>query len=265
MSNQETKEKEAPTRNKERTRGLILAAATEEFSEKGFAGARIEKIAERSGSNKRMLYYYFQNKEELFLAVMENTYKTIRDAESELRLLDLPPIEAIRCLITFTWDYYIGHPEFLNLLNTENLYHASHIKKSKNIGFYNSKLIGTLNEILIRARTKNSSARRRPPAALYLDCGAELFLPVEQRHAEHGLRARSEYPQGQGRTPAAHDRPSARLSDALLLIRGYPPGYCGKVSSIGSETCTPTLALLSSARMFSGGWRSVNSTSISEI
>ena len=93
-----SKEKETPTRNRERTRSLILAAATEEFSEKGFAGARIEKIAERSGSNKRMLYYYFQNKEELFLAVMEDTYKTIRDAESELRLLDLHPDAVDECV-----------------------------------------------------------------------------------------------------------------------------------------------------------------------
>lgn len=176
MSNQEAKAKEVPTRNKERTRGLILAAATEEFSEKGFAGARIEKIAERSGSNKRMLYYYFQNKEELFLAVMENTYKTIRDAESELRLLDLPPIEAIRCLITFTWDYYIRHPEFLNLLNTENLYHASHIKKSKNIGFYNSKLIGTLNEILIRGQNEKLFRGGVDPLQLYISVAALSYF-----------------------------------------------------------------------------------------
>ena len=176
MSNQEAKEKEAPTRNRERTRSLILAAATEEFSEKGFAGARIEKIAERSGSNKRMLYYYFQNKEELFLAVMEDTYKTIRDAESELRLLDLHPVEAIRCLITFTWDYYIKHPEFLNLLNTENLYHASHIKKSKNIGFYNSKLIGTLNEILIRGQNEKLFRGGVDPLQLYISIAALSYF-----------------------------------------------------------------------------------------
>ena len=80
------------TRNKERTQSAILAAATDEFAEKGFAGARIEKIAERSGSNKRMLYYYYQNKEDLFVAVMESAYKTIRDAESELHLLELGPV-----------------------------------------------------------------------------------------------------------------------------------------------------------------------------
>lgn len=164
--------KQIRTRNKERTRALILAAAIEEFAEKGFAGARIERIAERSGSNKRMLYYYFSNKEELFVAVMEDTYKTIRDAESELRLLDLPPVEAIRSLITFTWDYYVKHPEFLNLLNTENLYHASHIKQSKNIGFYNSKLIATLNEILIHGQREKLFRGGVDPLQLYISIAA---------------------------------------------------------------------------------------------
>jgi len=156
------------TRNKERTRLLILAAATEEFAEKGFAGARIERIAELSGSNKRMLYYYYQNKEDLFVAVMENAYKTIRDAESELHLLDFPPVEAIRRLITFTWDYYIRHPEFLRLLNTENLYHAEHLKRSKNIGFYNSRLIDTLNEILIRGQNEKLFRGGVDPLQLYI-------------------------------------------------------------------------------------------------
>ena len=162
-------EKNKPqTRNKERTQQLILAAATEEFAEKGFAGARIEKIAELSGSNKRMLYYYYQNKEDLFVAVMENAYKTIRDAESELHLLDFQPVEAIRRLITFTWDYYIRHPEFLRLLNTENLYHAEHLKRSKNIGFYNSKLIDTLNGILIRGQNEKLFRGGVDPLQLYI-------------------------------------------------------------------------------------------------
>ncbi len=165
-----------PTRNKERTRALILAAATEEFADKGFAGARIEQIAERSGSNKRMLYYYFNNKDDLFLAVMENTYKTIRDAESRLHLLDLPPTEAIRSLIAFTWDYYIKHPEFLRLLNTENLYHAAHIKKSEGIGFYNSRLIGTLNEILIRGQREKLFRGGVDPLQLYISIAALSYF-----------------------------------------------------------------------------------------
>ncbi|WP_319243409.1 TetR/AcrR family transcriptional regulator [uncultured Propionivibrio sp.] len=164
------------TRNKERTQSLILAAATEEFAEKGFAGARIEKIAERSGSNKRMLYYYYQNKEDLFLAVMESAYKTIRDAESELHLLDLQPVEAIRRLITFTWDYYMQHPEFLRLLNTENLYHAEHIRRSKNIGFYNSKLIDTLNEILIRGQSEKLFRGGVDPLQLYISIAALSYF-----------------------------------------------------------------------------------------
>jgi AcrR family transcriptional regulator len=168
--------KAPPARNKERTRGLILAAATEEFAENGFAGARVESIAERSGSNKRMLYYYFQSKEDLFVAVMEDAYKTIRDAEATLDLLALAPVEAIRSLIKFTWDYYNKHPEFLRLLNTENLYHADHIKKSKQIGFYNSQLIATLGEILAQGHKEKLFRSDVDPLQLYISIAALSYF-----------------------------------------------------------------------------------------
>ena len=171
-----SEQKAPPARNKERTRNLILAAATDEFAANGFAGARVESIAERSGSNKRMLYYYFQSKEDLFVAVMEEAYKTIRDAEATLDLLGLEPAEAIRSLIRFTWDYYNDHPEFLRLLNTENLYHADHIKKSKQIGFYNSKLIATLGEILARGEKEGLFRGGVDPLQLYISIAALAYF-----------------------------------------------------------------------------------------
>ncbi len=168
--------KALPPRNKERTRNLILAAAIDEFAENGFAGARVESIAARSGSNKRMLYYYFQSKEDLFVAVMVDAYKTIRDAEATLDLLALKPIEAISSLIKFTWDYYTRHPEFLRLLNTENLYHADHIKKSKEIGFYNSKLIATLGEIMARGEQQKLFRGGVDPLQLYISIAALSYF-----------------------------------------------------------------------------------------
>ena len=160
------------TRNRDRTRAQILAAARDEFSLRGYEGARVEAIAERAGSNKLMLYYYFKNKDELFLAVMEDTYRGIRDAEAELRLLDLPPIDAIRALVTFTWEYYLAHPEFLSLLNSENLYHAQHLRRSTDIRSLNSPLIDTLGEILTRGHREKLFRGGVDPLQLYISIAA---------------------------------------------------------------------------------------------
>ncbi|AJC19588.1 TetR/AcrR family transcriptional regulator [Pandoraea pulmonicola] len=160
------------TRNADRTRAQILAAARDEFSLRGYEGARVEAIAERAGSNKRMLYYYFKSKDELFLAVMEDTYRGIRDAEAELRLLDLPPIDAIRALVTFTWEYYLAHPEFLSLLNSENLYHAQHLRRSTDIRSLNSPLIDTLGEILARGHREKLFRGGVDPLQLYISIAA---------------------------------------------------------------------------------------------
>jgi AcrR family transcriptional regulator len=160
------------TRNPDRTRAQILAAARDEFSLRGYEGARVEAIAERAGSNKRMLYYYFRSKDELFLAVMEDTYRGIRDAEAELRLLDLPPIDAIRALVTFTWEYYLAHPEFLSLLNSENLYHAQHLRRSTDIRSLNSPLIDTLGEILARGHREKLFRGGVDPLQLYISIAA---------------------------------------------------------------------------------------------
>src|ERR1700682_5360185 len=99
-------------RDAKRTEAGILAAATEEFARHGLGGARVDRIAERARSNKRMLYYYFGSKDDLFLAVLENAYAGIRRAEGGLNLLNTDPVDGVRRLIGFTWQYFTDHPEF---------------------------------------------------------------------------------------------------------------------------------------------------------
>ncbi|MGH8764840.1 MAG: TetR/AcrR family transcriptional regulator, partial [Burkholderiales bacterium] len=99
-----------------------MRAATAEFARYGLGGARVDRIAARAGANKRMLYYYFGNKDELFLAVLEASYAQIRSAEQTLELDHLEPRAALERLVAFTWDYFLAHPEFLTLLNSENLH-----------------------------------------------------------------------------------------------------------------------------------------------
>ena len=118
----------APARDAGRTRAAILAAATTEFAAHGLGGARVDRIAERARANKRMLYYYFGAKEDLFLAVLERAYEHIRSEERKLNLADLPPAEGVGELVAFTWNYYLAHPEFITLLNSENLHRARHLE-----------------------------------------------------------------------------------------------------------------------------------------
>ncbi len=118
-------------RDADRSQATILAAARDEFAEHGLGGARMDRIAERAGLNKRLIYYYFEDKEQLFRAVLEQAYLHIREEERKLNLLGLKPADAVRRLVEFTWQYYLDHPEFLTLLNSANLHRARHLESSK--------------------------------------------------------------------------------------------------------------------------------------
>src|SRR5271165_1720230 len=118
-------------RDADATRKRILVAAKREFARLGFGGARIDAIAERAKANKRMIYHYFNSKEILFTAVLEDAYLDIRAAERRLELDKMEPEAAIDALVEFTWHYYLRNPEFLTLVNSENLHMARHLKTSK--------------------------------------------------------------------------------------------------------------------------------------
>jgi AcrR family transcriptional regulator len=150
-----TKSKSAkPAQKKSRqpdvTRRNILDAALVEFDTKGLAGARIDEIAARSGSNKRMIYYHVGNKEQLYLEVLEGAYAHIRIAERQLNLEAQAPAEAIAGLIRFTWQYFIDHPEFLALLNTENLHAARYLKHSTRVKEMHSPFVALIDAVLRR-------------------------------------------------------------------------------------------------------------------
>jgi AcrR family transcriptional regulator len=155
-------------RDADRSQGTILAAARDEFAEYGLAGARMDRIAERAGLNKRLIYYYFEDKEKLFQAVLEQAYRDIREQEQELHLLELAPADALRKLVEFTWNYYLTHPEFLTLLNSANLHKARHLHESKRARQMNSPLIEMLAQILERGRRDGSFRGGVDPLQLYV-------------------------------------------------------------------------------------------------
>ncbi len=169
-------------RDPERTRARILEAARVEFARRGLGGARIDQITARAGSNKRMIYYYFGNKEALFLAALESAYEAIRMAEQSLRLTDLEPAEGIRRLVRFTWDYYLAHPEFITLLNSENLHRARHLKKSKEIQALHSPLVAMLDGLLRRGQRAGVFRRGVDAVQLYISIAALGYFYLSNNH-----------------------------------------------------------------------------------
>lgn len=140
----------ARTRDPDATRQRILAAAKSEFARKGLGGARVDDIAAKAKINKRMLYHYFGNKEELFRRTLEDAYGAFRAAEAELRIEQDDPITALKRLMTFTWTYYLANPEFITLVNSENLHKARHIKKSDAMDVMNKPFIARMQTLLER-------------------------------------------------------------------------------------------------------------------
>ena len=171
-----TPQKRVAVRDAEATRRRILQAARAEFARHGLGGARIERIAQAARTNKRMLYYYFGNKEGLFLAALEATYDDIRAAERKLNLEALAPLEAIERLARFTWDYFVTHPEFMMLLNSENLHKARHLKQSKQIHAMNSPLIATVGKILRRGEQEGTVRPGVDPLQLYVSIAALAYF-----------------------------------------------------------------------------------------
>jgi AcrR family transcriptional regulator len=170
------------TRDADRSREAILVAARDEFAEYGLGGARVDRIAERAAINKKLIYYYFENKEQLFRAVLEEAYLRIREAEQQLHLTDMPPEQAVRRLTEFTWHYYLEHPEFLTLLNSENLHRARHIKGSERARALNTPLIEALGGILERGRAAGVFRGGVDPLQLYISIAGIAYFYLSNQH-----------------------------------------------------------------------------------
>ncbi len=200
------------TRDAARSREAILAAARDEFAAFGLGGARVERIAERAGVNKKLLYHYFEDKDDLFRAVMEEAYLHIRQAEQALHLTDLPPAEAVRKLTEFTWNYYLAHPEFLTLLNSENLHRARHVKSSQRAQALNSPLIQTLGEVLERGRAEGVFRGGVDPLQLYISIAGLSYFYLSNNHTLSAIF---------GRDLMAAKARNERLSHISEVILGY--------------------------------------------
>jgi AcrR family transcriptional regulator len=173
--------KPANPRDADLTRKRILAAATAEFARKGLGGARVDEIALRSKSNKRMIYHYFHGKEQLFTAVLEAAYLGIRSAEQKLNLDELEPEDAIATLVRFTWNYYLEHPEFLTLVNSENLHRAKHLKTLDTIRKASGRFVHMVKVILDRGVAKGVFREGIDPVQLNITIAAIGYYYLTNR------------------------------------------------------------------------------------
>ncbi len=163
-------------RDPEGMRIRILEAAKKEFAAHGLAGARIDRIAAEADANKRMLYYHVGNKEDLYLAVLEAAYEKIRAEERGLDLEHLDPSAAIARLIDFTWNYFIRNPEFLALLNTENVAKARNLKRSTKVKSMHSPFVEMIRTIVDRGVKTGEFRVAMDPVQLYISIAGLCFF-----------------------------------------------------------------------------------------
>ncbi len=130
------------------TRASILNAAIKVFAKSGYAGGRVEQISKTAKSFDRMIYYYFGSKEKLFIAALEEIYRRFCEAEAKVAFNADHPVESLRTVVLFTWTYYQKHPEFITLLNSENLHRGRHISKSMRAREYSGAAIAILDTVL---------------------------------------------------------------------------------------------------------------------
>lgn len=165
-------------RNSAKTKASILAAARVEFADRGFEGARVDAIAERAGANKRLLYHYFGNKEELYRAVLLDAYQEIRRGERALSLDQYDPGQAMDRLVRFTFRHFLANPWFPRLLGTENIENARFLKTLPDIKALHSPLVGQIAAILQRGAATGIFRQDVDPVQLYISVAALGFFYV---------------------------------------------------------------------------------------
>ena len=165
----------------EGVRRNILEVATAEFAREGFGGARVDAIANRTRTSKRMIYYYFGSKERLYLAVLEGAYAAIRQQEATLDLEKLPPEAALGTIVGFTFDYYNKHPEFVRLVMNENIMDGAHMARSKTISKLNVTVIDAMRRIVSRGQKARLFRRDIDPIELHMSISALGIFNVANR------------------------------------------------------------------------------------
>jgi AcrR family transcriptional regulator len=170
------------TNDPERTKTNILAVAAVEFGEKGLAGARIDEIAAATQTSKRMIYYYFGSKEGLYLAVLEESYRRVRNIEAELHLEDLEPEAALRRLVAFTFDHHLANENYIRLVMSENINRGEYLAQSQRIQELNVPAIAAIRDLYERGLRQGVFRPGLDPVDIHASISALSFFNVANRH-----------------------------------------------------------------------------------
>ena len=188
--------------------------ATREFADQGFAGARVDEIADQTRTTKRMIYYYFASKEQLFVDVLERAYATIRAAEQTIEVDHLEPVAAIRRLAELTFDHHESHPDFSRLVSIENIHRARHISGRPDFAGQNSPAIELIERILVRGRRDGSFTRDIDAVDLHMMISAFCVFRMANRHTFGAIFDRDLL------DPALRDRYRRMLGDMVVQYLG---------------------------------------------
>jgi AcrR family transcriptional regulator len=177
-------------RDKERTRAEILRIATEEFARQGYAGARVDEIATRTSTTKRMIYYYFGGKEQLYVAVLEKAYSRIRDAERTIEVDQLDPVCAIRRLAELTFDHHDAHPDFIRLVSMENIHEAAHLVTLPTLHELRAPTIELISRILAAGRAQGVFTAPADALDVHMLISSFCVFRIANRHTFGALFGR---------------------------------------------------------------------------
>ena len=169
------------TQDPEGVKRNIVEIASEEFALNGLAGARIDDIAARTRTSKRMIYYYFGDKEGLYLSTLENAYQTVRQGEGQLDIEHLAPLEALKRLVEFTFDHHRQHESFIRMVMIENIHHGEYLDRSKTIRQLNVTAIDHIKKLYARGVKEGLFRRNLDPIELHWQISALCFFNVSNR------------------------------------------------------------------------------------
>ncbi len=173
--------------NPEKTREDILQAAIVEFVQQGLSGARVDAIAERMNTSKRMIYYYFGSKEQLYQAVLEKLYGDIRGTEQTLHLTELEPLDAMRRLVDFTFDHHDRNVDFVRIVCIENIHYGQFASGSEAIRSMNSNILRTIEDILQRGAASGQFRDGLQAIDVHMLISGFCFYRVSNRHTVGSL------------------------------------------------------------------------------
>jgi len=186
-------------RDAARTRGEILDVATSEFAAHGYNGARVDEIAALTRTTKRMIYYHFGGKKQLYIAVLERAYARIRTVEQQVNVDNLDPMTAVRRIAEVTFDHHEAHPDFIRLVGIENVHNAEHVKELTTMVDLGTPVIRLLDELLERGRRQHVFRRDVDAIDVHMMISAFCCFRVSNRHTFGAIFGRNLV------DPARHD------------------------------------------------------------